>query len=362
MTMSTDATAAAMTHVELAVSSGQMFKRNLITTKSAIKTYKANIRPPKALYRSHWNYPIAILDHVERHGTIKGYNGLKGHDHIVIDIDLDSRQKIPEFLSAWNAFYYQELQPYGLEDGMLLAFSGTGFHLHMHRDSFTFAPSVDLPDQVGAMVANMWSSWMSPYFSSFTFDPALYSASQVYRTMGSYNQKSGLFKIAVPADATAQKMLVASANGKHMVGPAALSDFSGVPEYAEYQTDDYTNWKAQAGIAKAQTLSDYVSEDFPFVGHCYHKLLNMGAQKAKELHGRHHSVFRLANFYFNQSVPIDQARTLIHKWCQQLDDYDQEDTDRCIDDIYSGAYRFGCNDSILSAYCDKRCRLFKNKK
>lgn len=352
MTISTDATPMEeMTLIELAVSSSTSdgWHRNHITQANHIEQYKAKTRPTQTLYRSHWRYPQAMADHVAKTGSVKGYNGLIGLDHVLIDIDLKDASQQVSFINTLRAWWLEYVMEWDLQHMILCSFSGTGFHLYLHKDAFDLEPSEKLPQWVGATVSAWWEDNAQMLSSAgFTFDPAMYRPMQVYRVMNSFNAKSKLHKILFdPIKADINEIIVSAAKNQHLIDHI---HFEGNGELIEYTPDELP--------ASIQDTKPTLGSA-PLVGHCFHSLMSMG-QKAKDAYGRHETVMRLATFFVMQSMPYQVAFDAIHSWCNtNLGDYDVNDTTRCIKSIYNGEYRYGCKDHILSSHCNKNCKIYK---
>ena len=346
-----------LTHLELAWSYGSTFQRNIIIPKSELSLWRKKLHG-KTIYRSHWLYTSDIVDYRINNDSIAGYKGVRGLDHVLIDIDLKDKAQIGKFLDAYRGFYFDSLCAFGYEKAFLLAFSGTGFHIHVHKDSFDIAPSVDANLWVGAMIEQLWNDLALPYLADYSPDPSMYKSSQVYRMIGQLNEKSGLKKVFIDPSATsAMELIIAAKAGNHTLSKQQISEFSAVQELQEYQVE-----QLPTKIFQSAQKADDIVNNIVKVGHCYHDIMDLGV-KAKDLYGRHNTVLRLANFYYNQSMSKWVAQDAVHKWCRtQLVQYDVEDTDRCIDSVYSAQYTFGCNDSILKTHCNSNCRIFKHRK
>ena len=75
-------------YVETAI--GDVASRNIIIPyKELLDTVQSNLG--KELYRSMFLYSEEILDHVKKHGSVKGFEGIQALDKITFDIDVTSK-------------------------------------------------------------------------------------------------------------------------------------------------------------------------------------------------------------------------------------------------------------------------------
>jgi len=356
-------------YVELAVSDQHSFWRNIVVPASKLASIAKGMEPSRTLYRSHWRYPLAFKQHVEAHGSVKGYNGPRALDYIIVDIDMVNNAQRSNFLHQLTAWWDAYVLEWNLQSIFLASFSGNGFHLYIHKQALSLAPSADLHKYVGATIESWWAQEVASHIKGFNYDPSMYRSAQVYRYPNSVNSKTGLHKIFFdPMQIDLQELAVAAKNKQHLVSKETLIAFfsDNEPEAAglldEYQPAEEQINQLDSNSEIAPNSPNNPKADFPAVGHCFHAIMAKG-KEAKTDHGRHAVALRLASFFHMQSMPYESAFVALHHWCHSaLGAYDKEDTTRCLDAVYKDGYSFGCNDPILRSYCSSKCRLHPNYK
>lgn len=354
-------------YVEVAVSDQHSFWRNIVVPASKLTGIAKNMQPERTLYRSHWRYPLAFKKHVEATGSVKGYNGLRALDYIIVDIDMVNNAQRSNFLHQLNAWWDAYVLEWNLQSVILASFSGNGFHLYIHKQALSLEPSADLHKYVGATIESWWSQEVATHIKGFNYDPSMYRSAQVYRYPNSLNIKTGLHKVFFdPMNIDLQELAVAAKNKQHLLPKEILIRFfsnqqpDAVGFLDEYQPSEQQINELAVSPTDSPDNQHTPKADFPAVGHCFHAIMAKG-KEAKTDHGRHAVALRLASFFHMQSMPYESAFVALHHWCNSaLGDYDKQDTTRCLDAVYKDGYSFGCNDPILRSYCSNACRLHPN--
>jgi len=350
-------------YIEVATSGHEKgsFRRNMCLPAERLSELIKTANSTQTLYRSHWLYPEAFKQHLIKHQSVKGYDGPAAIDHVIVDIDMANNAQRMAFIDKLKDFWYDYVLAFGLESYILASFSGNGFHLYIHQSAFEIDPAPNVYEHVGLTIRNWWDQEAQKFFKGFTYDPAMYEQLRVYRLPGTINHKTGYRKILFdPISTDLQTLAIASAKAQHLIDKKTLLDWKENHVQADGFMMEYHELPTKTNVVKAQAPSS--SQQHPFVGHCFHEIMKMGAQ-AKELHGgRHPLVLRLASYFYFQSMPYEAAFHAIHRWCEDsFKQYDVEDTTQCIKSIYAGEYRYGCMDPILRQHCNSKCRFYKNR-
>lgn len=74
---------------------------------------------------------------------------------------------------------------------------------------------------------------------------------------------------------------------------------------------------------------------------------------------RHQKAMRMASSYRRAGMPYLVTVAALFEW--NNGSMDDSRIMRVADAIYEGNYQYGCNDIIMSEYCDSKCIYYKNK-
>lgn len=356
---------------------GGFYRNHLLPAGSANKIpgkLSNRFTRDREYFRSHWRYHPLAQKYLDQHDTLVGYSDDYYYypDHIILDFDtkgpFDSpmwKSSIQACLKAIGGFVRQEKKN-GLDSqSFQLYFSGTGFHLKIHKEAFGFQAGHYLPAVVKATIKNWWNDKGGPFRKyDITYDQALYTTSSLYRVSGTINAKSGLYKVPIPPTPVGPLRLIAIAQTP-IEDNKEISYSHQKAIYEDYITQPQKlNRRSPVHPQKdAHTEEDQLYPTYPQIGHCINAIWNKGPKKPCKKYGRHNIVARLASWLRLQSFPMQMARLTIHSWFNADNyPYDKQDTDRLITDIYKEGYSYGCHDEIMDEFCNPNCKLYKTKK
>lgn len=320
------------------VAIGSVYDRSHIVDEKKIKEYIHQARVTKQqLYHSVWLYPEEIIDHFNTYRTVKSYHGEAFLRHIVFDIDKgkgkgDTDQHVLERARAFIRKLKDEWEV--SEDALKVYYSGRGYHIYM-PNFFRF--------EQGKAIFQEVKNTMKEYFPEV--DLSIYEVNRLLRAPYSLNQKSGLFKVPFTMEEifcleASDVMRIASSNSLRKM------------EYNE----DYIDRDFSNRIIKANALREDIrfKEEPTRIITCMQKLFERGSQDKN----RHIELMRLVSAWRVQGLSNKACFTLAKEWCSSLTEYELK---RVVDSVFEAGYRYGCNDFIMSKFCDPKCVKFVNK-
>jgi hypothetical protein len=317
---------------------GNFKNRGLAIQTSELGTYqKQALQSKSELYRSYYYFDEEILEHLKIYKSVRSFKGSYYLDQIVFDIDagVDSDQFVHE---RAKAFVDGLINDWNLSEEHIRAwFSGRGFHI-VTPDFFGFSPGNKLPQIVRAT--------LNKYFPNAD---DIYDHARIIRVGRTINLKTKLYKILIPLNDLFNKTTgEILARAKEPVKVVIESDAPKVPKYADKIVMPEEQ-KPEVKIGKG------TSPDNPTrIVTCMQKVIAEGPTQGS----RHQKLLRLASTYRRAGVPTEIAVLGLAGWANNLQ---KAEVERIVKDVYQKGYRFGCDDELMSKYCDPGCIYFKRK-
>ena len=164
-------------YIEVAIGSPR--KRGLLIPLDTLPDLIYNEGEKQAVYRSSYLYYDDAIEYRKIKGSLKDFLGIRGIDWVPIDID--KGQNTDSFtLDTTRGFIY-ELEEFGAkESNYCIYFSGTGYHVMIHADTFGFEKSRNLPYIVKETIKSMFDY----------VDLSVYMRTAKIRCDASLNQKT----------------------------------------------------------------------------------------------------------------------------------------------------------------------------
>lgn len=321
-----------MRYLEIAI--GSPLNRGLFIKENELNDYIAKHGEKGAVYRSVYVYPDDIMIHLEKYKSIKGYIG--SQDLTFIPIDIDKGENSDEYTQKKLQATLFALEEEGLQrDNCQIYFSGTGYHINIHKGVFGFAESKDLP--------YLLKETMKTNFDNI--DLAVYKRSALYRCVYSKNDKSGLYKIPITWN---EAFELPSTKIKELAKTQRLDfllpEVFGDGELSHLQIKDVPTIRNFTETIEPKTIVP-----------CIQKIYNLGAQEGT----RNNAILRLASHFRRSGIPSDAAKAAILHW---NDNSLEEDlVMEKVEYVYNSNYKYGCNDWLLKRNCSPRCMYFKRK-
>lgn len=300
----------------------------------------------KESYGSYYHQDEALYKYVQKYGSVKGYEGLVYVNRLILDIDKNGLQD--EELYELTKNHIGELIEFGIkEEDINVWYSGSGFHLEL-MDVFGFQPAKNVHEKVKQTLTK-----------HFSFADSIYDKTRIIRSNWSYNPKTKAYKIYIPLkyidDLTIEDIIKAAQS----------------KESYDYYMEEYDNWFAeynnyektiepymQSKVIDAQFVIQKAvnkSSETNSVVTCMQHVYNEGPIEGS----RHQKAMRIASTYRRSGLPYLATLAAMLEWNNGSMDNDK--IVRVVDSIYTGNYQYGCNDIIMSEYCDSKCIYYKNK-
>ena len=193
----------------------------------------------------------------------------------------------------------------------------------------------------------------------FNFADSIYDKTRIIRSNWSFNSKTNKYKIYIPLkyleDVSIEEIKEAA---------------SGKKEY-QYFTEEYQGWFDEMNQPD-KTIEPYLqlnvidapviikkavnkTSETNSVVTCMQHVFNEGSIEGS----RHQKALRLASTYKRAGLPFLAAVASVLEW--NGNSLSANDVTRIVQNVFEGNYQYGCNDIIMSEYCDSKCIYYKNK-
>ena len=324
---------------------------HFIEKEKLANLYKGNFAQG-LVYKSVYGYDKGILEHKKEFNSVSKYKGIRYIEDIVFDIDKGVNSD--SYTRKKCITLIQYLESLGIDDNEYqIYFSGRGFHIHTSNIIWGFKPSEDLPYIVKETIKKVLSKLEKGFY-----DESIYMATGMFRLKHTKNIKSGLFKIPI----TKNELLYADDYTFLKLASCQRLDFNDSEYYEEILASSEN--KLANFIIKNEEVP---KEDIQYskqiqksnVACCIHKLIDRGASEGN----RNNALLRIASHSRRNNIPEDfLIAGLIHNWNEKNGcGLDKETIVKSVKKTYRSPYNYGCNDSMLKAYCSTECIFYGNK-
>tara|TARA_Y100000356_G_scaffold71115_1_gene58598 strand:+ start:1578 stop:3347 length:1770 start_codon:yes stop_codon:yes gene_type:complete len=317
--------------IELAV--GSVSNRAFAIEPDTLSKY---LKPNQELYRSLFVLDDTAFNHFKDQKTIKSYKGNFSLDKIVFDIDKGKNSGEDTVLRTKH--FIEALFDMGLNRDLIRVwFSGRGFHVEI-PDVYGFEPSTKLPyivkltldDQFGDMIDN------------------IYDRGRLIRVGYSYNLKSHLYKTPI---------LLEEIDTLSYNEIADLCKEFFTRSYEPLPTDVEKIWGDKIKLPPQEaTETEYINNTSKYNANvtCVQKMWDSD-KKGK----RHIVLLRMANAWRRMGLNKEATTALA---IQNVPSLEPNEITRLVEDVYKWEHKgYGCNDVIMSSYCDPVCKYYKRK-
>ena len=305
----------------------------------------------KDCYRTIFRYPQVFKQYYDTHrnktgrNTVSGYNGPVCADFFPLDIDEpdDHEKALQDTRGILNSL----LQHYEIDlETLWLFFSGNkGFHVLIPMKYFGTTPSAEIPGAFRHMAGEI--------AGDTKLDMTIYERVRLLRITNTVHSKSGLYKIPLTAAEVLHRSIdeIRELAKKPRTVKSKPVMGMNVKFYSLYQ-------ECLGRVKKVEVTRETQKQEIPITKNtklCYRALLEGVGEGMRD-----NAAHRLA-VHFLKEYPEGIVRAILHTWNQNNDPpMDERDLDTRIDSAVNGDYDYGCNDPVLSEYCDPKCR-FKGK-
>jgi len=322
---------------------GSVANRNNVGT---IEDYRQCVEKnawSKEMYRSYYHFDETFRDYVDEHKTVKGFDGLTYIDRIILDVDkgnISDDQFQPYLLQCLS-----EIEDLGIDNSHInVWFSGSGYHIEI-LNVFGFQPSRVLHEKVKLTMKEHLS-----------FADSIFDKTRIIRAPWSLNTKTKLYKVYIPYSlvwkltyADVCDMAKSQKDYKRYVEDGWYDDLN-----TDTEVEPYLNHLI-VSTTQAVTTGNYRTKDTTSIVTCMQHAFNEGPVEGQ----RNMKIMRMSSTYKRAGVPYVVALNGMLQWSQGT--MDDEEIIRTVSQIYDGNYQYGCNDVLMSEYCDPKCIHFKRK-
>lgn len=326
-----------MKYVEMAY--GSVTNRNtIIPSSDMIKLIKKANFEKTELYFSTFLYDESILEHFKKYKTIRSYKStIYPPQYIPLDLDKGSNtdeyalEKVKEFVKKLTMQLDLEYYEYAIY------YSGRGYHIYI-PNYFKFQPSPTLHNEVKFTIKEHFPEC----------DLAIYNISSIIRAPYSLNAKTNRYKVNLPTN----EFMHLNFNDIKQISEDDSNKEIILPELEIDDKKDFSNLIIKIPVDREITNS-YKYEPTRIVT-CMQHLYNRGAIEGH----RHEEGLRLVSTWRAQGLTMEACLVLFKNWAKN---FDEKEIEKIVRDIYDKGYRYGCNDFVMSKFCDPKCIFYQNK-
>jgi len=324
-------------YVEVAV--GDVSSRNQVVPYNEVgKVVDSNIG--KEVYRSMFLYQKDIKDHIEDTGSIKGYRGVQAIDKIVFDVDKGTDEST-DIKQQTNKLMKKLVELGCKTEHISIWFSGRGFHVVI-PDLYGFRPSADIAREVKATIARDFGKSID----------LIYDSKRLIRLPFSLNKKTNLYKTYLTHTqflALSYDDIMDYCKEVRFDRPPVVNGVTTIWKPMEHTKEQVKEERTVLENATYQTNADVT---------CGQHIFNKGAA----VENRHITLLRLVSIWRRKGFTQDQCMLLGEQWIDTYpDNFEKSEIKRIVVDTFSRPYEFNCQDEVLEAHCDPKCKYFKSK-
>ena len=326
---------------------GGVQNRNKICTYTEYLTKQKANAFKKEMYRSYYLFDNTFRDHLLKHKTVKGYNGLVYPDKFIIDLDKGDIDG--ENMQSYLQHTCNELFDFGIDSSHInIWFSGSGYHIEL-LNVFGFQPNKKLHDKVKAT-----------FNKHFSFGDNIYDKTRIIRSNWSLNKKTKLYKVWIPLEdiwnlSYDKVCLYASSKEEYTKYTKSKPNFYATLNDESAFVEPYLQTSIISSVNKNIELTPMRSGETNSVVTCVQHIFNEGPTQGS----RNKNMMRMISSWKRAGIPFIVALNGIAKWSQG--ELDISEIERTVNNVYDNQYIYGCDDAILMEYCDPKCIHFKRK-
>ncbi len=300
------------------------------------------------LFVSLYDYDESVIEYYTKKESLSGYDGLiYMPEEFILDVDGSSIRNARDKLFG----LVNMLDEYGLY--YRIYFSGTGFHIGIHKSAFKWKPSANLHLRVKEELTKA---------GVFEFaDPSVTDKTRIIRLVNTKNTKSGLYKVCIEDklkiltedDDVFRKELIKIASKPRNIDYEDIEMNAPVFDVLDKETPK------EKPKVKIRDKRD------PVATTCIQKMLD-GAP-----HGKRHMVALRIASHLRWNFPENIVRLIMEDWRIKVSEgaqseFKKEEMDGIVEGCYTGhdgqGYRYGADDAVIKFYCDSNCTLHRGAK
>ena len=324
------------------VASGSVSNRGKVMQLSELHDFIKKAGNDQEIYHSYYCFDYNLKTHIDKTRTIQNYKGAYQLNQIILDFDLGSLTE-PQLLD-WLKHFISDEFVNNLQipdDYYTIWYSGTGFHIHL-ANCFDFKSDVHLPGIVKTTMGNL-----------FPDADNIFDGARLIRAGNTINSKSNLYKTQINRDDLFQFTMEEI---KEISSSTDTSSPHGLwfdPDITIEPLLSHLVKKPRAITSPSPITKNKIKTDYSSIVTCMQK-----AYKAGPVHGqRNETMVRLASWMKRNGIPREITELGLRNWSK----LDQESAN-VTNSIYSENFgAIGCEDPIMSQWCDPKCIYYKNK-
>ena len=300
------------------------------------------------LFVSLYDYDEAVIGYYTKKGSLSGYDGdILIPEEFILDVDGTSIRNARDKLMGLSNI---------LDDCNLcyrIYFSGTGFHVGIHKSAFKWEPSPNLHVRVKEELTKV---------GIFQFaDSSVTDKTRIIRLVNTKNTKSGLYKVCIE-----DNLQILSSEDD--IFKKSLIELASEPRNIDYEdiemnapVFDVTDKE----VVKEKPIVKVKNTRNPVATTCIQKMLD-GAP-----HGKRHMVALRIASHLRWNFPENIVRLIMEDWRVRVSqdaqsEFKKEEMDGIVEGCYTGhdgqGYRYGADDPVIKFYCDSKCTLHRGAK
>ena len=319
-------------HVDVAVNGVQ--NRNKIHQVDVLDTWGKKLTDT---YTTYFRYTTDMVDHVKETGSVKDFKGSAYSPWIPFDIDSkDLREAHKQLIQL-----LRNINKYGVSvDSCKIYFSGSkGFHVMLPSELVGVEPSEDIHMR--------FRNFTSTLAKGIKLDTSIYDKVKLFRLPNTINSKSGLYKIRLNAfeiqslNTEEIKNLAVNPRKEWEPNPVQVNEELRNMYWSETRRSETPNADRTEGVR---------------VKKCLHRMMQ-GVDEGN----RDNIGLRVATHLKASGLSAKMIWAALGEWNEQNK---PPLTEKEIERIFRQGlqqYEFGCNDPVLSDYCDKTCLFYKGR-
>ena len=303
----------------------------------------------KEMYRSYYHFDESFTEHVDKEGSVKGFNGLVYLNYIHLDIDkgdIDDKSFNPYVMNCLSEVLDKGI----MAEDINIWFSGSGYHIKI-KNVFGLQPSKELHTKLKFTLEK-----------HFSFGDSIYDKTRIIRSEWALNTKTGLYKVFIPINLLQDysysdiKKFANSKTAYTKWSKKYPGFYDNMFKSEDIQFDPYLQSMVVASpTIAAVTNGDSRKGDVSNVVSCMQHIFNEGPIKGS----RNMKLMRMASSYKRSGVPYLVALNGLLTWSDGT--LPENEVIRSVNNTYEGNYVYSCKDHIMAEYCDPKCIYFKNK-
>tara|TARA_R110002051_G_C8758853_1_gene501345 strand:- start:2542 stop:4341 length:1800 start_codon:yes stop_codon:yes gene_type:complete len=326
--------------VEVAI--GHVGNRGIVIPRKELSTKVRPADEKAELYNSYYSFDQELVEHFKVFKTIKGFRGKYYLEKIILDIDkgINTEKQLLD-----NVRYLIEedlINNFEINVNQIgVWFSGNGFHVEF-PDLFGFKPSHGLPREVKHTLSH-----------HLPIGDNIYDGARIIRTGFTYNSKSGLFKTPFNID----EIFDLDMERIKDISKGQRTDFNYVPIISDSEhtpLEKYKVIKEEIAVIANQDKPLAIKDNPSSFVTCMQKVYNEGPTQGS----RHLKILRMSSAFRRHGVPQQAVVSAMQAWATNMEPYEVKIT---VQDTFKHGYRYGCDDSIMTQYCDTKCIFYKRK-